>query len=192
MVKAMSIYRNEAYNFEIDLPEGWAITSGLSRLPVILSNAFKHANILEEFSNGSKEFINIVVEAMRPEIPPDICELIFTINALKMRYTEVEFGRITIGGREHACAFYVMNQKAWLKKYLIVLNGYGYALTASCPIEQRSTIVEETWDRIATSLRLLNPSDPSVIALNNSSQGRRTIALLRKALQVELLRRRSG
>lgn len=188
----MSIYRNKAYNFEIDLPEGWAITAGLARLPVILSNIFMHANILEEFSNGAKERINIVVEPMRPEIPPDICELIFTINALKMRYTEVEFGRITIGGRDHACAFYVMNQKAWLKKYLIVLNGYGYALTASCPIEWRSPIVEETWDSTATSLRLLNPIDPSVIALNNSSQGRRTIEMLRETLQAELFNQRSG
>ena len=152
-------YRNEKYGFEIDLPSGWGITSGFSRIPVILSNVILDANILEEFSDGDKQYLNIVVEIFQIEIPPDVNEQIFTLQAKKMNYTDVQFGRISVCGQVHACVSYVMNQKGWLKKYLIVLNGYGYALTASCPLEHRNPKIEETWDNIARSLRLLNPID---------------------------------
>jgi len=179
----MSKYRNEKYGFEIDLPSGWGITSGFSRIPVILSNIIQHANILEEFSGGDKEYLNIVVKLIQPEIPPDIIDLIFMLNAQEMNYTDLQFGRIIVSGQVHACISYVMNQKGWLKKYPIVLNGYGYALTASCPLVDRNPKVEETWDNIARSLRLLNPIDDSIIAINNSPQARRAIELMREQLQ---------
>lgn len=184
--KPKTIYRNERYGFELDLPKGWIITSGISRIPVILSNVINRANILEEFSHGNKEYLNIVVELMQPEIPPDINELIFTLRAQEMNYTDLQFGRITVGGRVHASVSYVMNRKGWLKKYLIVLNGYGYALTASCPLEHIKPMVEVNWDHIAASFRLLKPIDDSVIALNNSPQARRSVELLREQLKMEL------
>lgn len=184
--KPETIYRNEKYGFELNLPKGWFITSGISRIPVILSNVINRANILEEFSHGNKEHLNIVVELMQPEIPPDINELIFTLRAQEMNYADLQFGRITVGGRVHASVCYVMNRKGWLKKYLIVLNGYGYALTASCPLEHRSPIMEVNWDRIVASFRLLKPIDDSVIAFNNSPQARRSVELLREQLKMEL------
>ncbi len=182
----MSTYRNKEYGFEIDLPAGWAVTSGFSRIPVILSNVIKQANILEEFSFDNKEFLNIVVERMQPEVPPDINELIFMLHAQEMNYTDLKFGRIAVSGRTHAWACYVMNQKGWLKKYMIILNGFGYALTASCPIEHKSSTVEETWDGIAASLRLLTPMDNSLIAFNNSPQVQHSIEMLRQELRRQL------
>jgi hypothetical protein len=186
----MTTYRNDKFGFEIDLPEGWAITTGMSRIPVILSNVINQANILEEFGNSNNERINIVVDQMRPEIPPDINKYIFLLHAQDMNYTEVQFGDITIQGRDHATACYVMNLKGWLKKYLIVLNGYGYAITASCPIGQRSSLVEETWDKIAESIRLLNPIDDSVILYNNSPEAHSSIEFLRSHLEMQLINRK--
>ncbi len=144
----------------------------------------------KNFSYGNKEYLNIVIELLQPEVPPDINELIFTLNAQEKNYTDLQFGRITIGGRDHAWVCYVMNGKGWLKKYMIVLNGYGYALTASCPIDHRSPMVEESWDSITASFRLLYPIDKSVTALNNSPQARRLIETTREQLMMQLIKRK--
>lgn len=183
-------YRNDKYGFTLDLPIGWTISSGVSRIPFILSNVINRANILEEFSLDNKEYLNIVVEQMQPEFPPDINELMFALQAQEMNYTDLQFGRITIGGRDHAWVCYVMTGKGWLKKYMIVLNGYGYALTASCPLEHRSPVVEKTWDGIAASFRLLRPIDNSGTTLNTSPQARRSIELLREKLKTQLEERK--
>lgn len=185
--KPLTIFRNDPYGFEFDLPRGWAVSSGLSRIPVILSRIINRANILEEFSRGSKEYLNIVVEPMQPESPPDINELVFTLQAQQMNYTDVRFNRIIAARRVHTCASYVMNGRGWLKKYMVVVNGHGYAFTASCPLAYRSSAVEDTWDRIVASFRLLKPVDESVIALNTSPQAHRSIELLRQQLRMQVM-----
>jgi elongation factor Tu len=188
--KPVTTYRNDKHGFALDLPTGWTISSGVSRIPFILSNLINRANILEEFSYHNQEYLNIVVELMQPEIPPDINELIFTLRAQEMNYTEIQFGRIEVGGRTHAWVRYVMNRKGWLKKYMIVLNGYGYALTASCPMEHRSPTTEATWDCIAASFRLNKPVDISVVEFNNSPHALRSIELLREQLKTQLAERK--
>ncbi len=183
-------YVSDRYCFEISFPDDWGKSSGLSRIPVFLSNTFMHANILDEFTNRRKEYLNIVMETMRPEPPPDITAMLFEMRALQANYTGVELGRINIGGRDHTWASYVMNGKGWLKKYMIVLNGLGYALTASCPIEQRNNEVEEGWDRIAASLKLTTPIDQDVLIFNGSYEATQMIESLRKELWLERERRR--
>lgn len=188
--KPVTIYRSDKFGFEIDLPRGWAISSGFSRIPVILSNIINRANILEEFSYGNKEFLNIVVEPMQPEIPPDINELAFTLQAQQMNYTDLRFDKITVARRLHTYADYVMNGKGWLRKYMIVIDGHGYAFTASCPLAHRSPSVENTWNRIVASFRLLKPVDKSVIEFNDSPQVQKSIELLRQQLRMQVTERK--
>ncbi len=188
MKNYISTYRNAEYGFEINLPSGWFITSGFSRIPVILANLFNGANILVDFMNTAKENLNIVVEKMQPELPPDLSQMAFTLHAREMGYIDVKFSLITICGRDHTCVTYVMDLKGYLKKYMIVLNGHGYALTASCPLDNRSPEIEEIWDGIATSFQLLNPIDQSVIAYNNSAEAMYLLERLRIEYLNELMR----
>lgn len=183
-------YVNQRYCFQLDFPDPWRKSRGLERMSVWLADVINHAGILEEFTDGNKQFINIVMETMQPEIPPDITAMLFQTQALDLGYTEIEVGTFEVEQREHAWATYVMNRKGWLKKYMIIVNGLGYALTASCPIEQRSREVEDRWDRIAASFQLTVPLDRDVLALNASFQTRMAIAALREDAMRELERRR--
>jgi hypothetical protein len=186
----MPSYRNEQHAFEIDLPADWSITRGLARIPVVLSNVIMRANILEEFSCGPDQWLNIVVERMIPEPPPETNEMAFSLIAQDRNYTDLEFGRITVAGRLHAWARYVMLSRVWVKKYLIVLNGHGYAITASSSSQDKLPAYEKTWDCIATSLRLIGPVSDSIAALNDTPSARRTLEKLREAYEMRLKERR--
>ena len=186
----MDKYSNQKYGFEIILPTGWSKTPGISRIPILLSNIVNNADILEEFTDNSGQFINITVEEMRPEIPPDITEMIFSITAIERQYANVETGRMEIGGREHTWAKYQINQSIWSKKYLIVLNGYGYAFTASSPSDSFSTSTEETWDSFVKSFKLTVPISQEVIMINSSIQAQKMIQSLRDDAWRELEKRR--
>lgn len=185
----MPSYRSAKHGFEIDLPTGWAITRGLARLPIFLSNVINRANILQEFSRGTRERLNIVVEPLLPEPPPEVNELMFRLNARDMNYTDLEFGRIAVAGRLHAWVRYVMLSKAWSKKYLIVLDGRGFAITASCASPEQLHECEREWDTIAASLRLLRPMSESIAAFNNTPSARRMLEKMRESLEQELEQR---
>ncbi len=187
-------YTNDKYGFQIDFPDDWGKSSGFARMPMRMANLVNNADIREEFTNQKKEFFNIVIQAMQPEIPPDIAEMIFQTQALERRYTDIAVGRIYIEGREHTWATYAMTGglgfQAWSKKYMIVLNGYGYALTASCPREHAGSDVEQAWDRIASSFKLTGPLDRNALILNGSKEAQQAIAALRIDVRGELERAR--
>jgi hypothetical protein len=187
----MPTYHNQLYDFEIDFPDDWKPTKGLSRFHVYLATVVNGADITEEYSNGHQEWINIVLEIMHPEITPDIAELLFIINAIKLHYTDIVFSRIHIADRDHACVTYLLWNGMWLKKYMIVLNGMGYALTASCPYARKSQIVEEQWDRIASSFRLLHPMDEAIRDFNQSIRVQQLLEQFRQNLKEDLQARTS-
>lgn len=182
----MHTYHNKKHAFDMELPDDWAITRGLARLPVLLSNILNRADILEEFSGGIDEHLNIVIEPMKPEIPPDINKLIFTLHAIKNNYTDLQFNEIIIKERHHTCATYTMGSKIWHKKYLVVLNGIGYAFTASCSIKNRNPSTETVWDVIVQSLRIYKPIDESLDAVNNAASTRRMLYRLRETLEEQV------
>lgn len=107
------------------------------------------------------------------------------LKAQNMEYTDLEFGRISVGGREHVWARYQMTPGIWAKQYLIVLGGIGYAITASCKgtsLAQR----EKVWDAIAASFRLLSPVDGPVTASGETYRDVRTADKMREMLEERL------
>jgi len=74
-----------------------------------------------------------------------------------MNFTDCMFGRILVGQKEHVWARYQMHNDVWSKKYMIILNGVGYAISASCSGKEMIIQREKNWDEIARSFRLVKP-----------------------------------
>jgi len=150
----MKTYKNEHWGFEVGIPDEWSLSTGL------LARLFgKNRN--PTFNCGRGEAFNFEIGPLIPEPPPDHTEREFRLNAQDNGYAELEFGRIAVGGRDHVWARYRMGHGLWTKKYMIVLGGIEYAITASCT--DRGTLAqrEEVWDAIVSSIRLLAPIDDS-------------------------------
>ena len=149
-------YRDKKHGFEIDIPEDWSIQEGA--VPVLASVLFKwrhgwgpKADVV--FTHGSDEALNIMIETMSPEPTPNDTERFFRVYAQSMNYTNCEYGRIMVGGKVHTWSRYLFDNTLWSKKYMIVLDGKGYAITASCNDKKTFSQREKVWDTIALSLR---------------------------------------
>jgi hypothetical protein len=154
----MSTYRYEKYGFEIDLSDEWNLYS--AALPLLPTIMFTIANgwipkTDVEFSTGPNEYLNIVVETIKPEPSPEFLESFFDRYAEQMGFTNCMFGRILVGHKEHVWARYQMPNNIWSKKYMIILNDMGYAISASCSGMEMIIRREKSWDEIVASLRLL-------------------------------------
>ena len=66
-------------------------------------------------------------------------------------YSNLTFGRISVQNEEHLWARYAMGWGVWTKKYLIVLAGVEYDLTATCKDQKMLSAREPVWDAVAAS-----------------------------------------
>jgi hypothetical protein len=157
--KPLTTYRNEKHGFEINLGDEWSVYSGIvPLLPTILftiENGWIPKTDIE-FSTGLFEYLNIVVEIMNPEPPAQFLERFFSEYAQQMNFTDCVYGRIVVRQKEHVWARYQMRNNVWCKKFMIILNGVGYAITASCAGKAMFLQRERTWDDIAKSLRSIS------------------------------------
>ena len=184
----LKTYRNERHGFEIDVPEDWSLDTKRAPFPFILISLVRGLRLYADlqFSCGSNEALNFMIERMQVELPPDIHQLIFSINAQDMEYTDLDFGRITVGGREHTWARYCIGGKVWSKKYMIVLDGIGYAITGSCNNDSLFAEKERSWDAVVTSFRsILDTGNIRAASTTYSS----TIERMREMLEERLARR---
>ncbi len=80
----MNIYKDKKYGFEIDMPEEYFVyTGGTPLLPTILYSIAEGfiPRADAEFSTGPNEYINVVIERITPEPPPDFLEQYFRVYA---------------------------------------------------------------------------------------------------------------
>jgi len=154
----MKTYKDTKYNIEITIPDEWYLDR--EKLPILTSILFLIKmgwvpGVEIQFHNSENEALNIAIEKMEPEPTPEICEMMFRFVAQQGNYDQISFGRISVGGKDHAYARYRFCDAIWSKKYMIVLNGTGYAITGSC-LNYEILIERETvWDSVVRSLKIL-------------------------------------
>jgi hypothetical protein len=157
-------YRYEEAGFEIDLPVDWSPYDETPSLLESLGAKVRFGwtpHVDAAFSCGENETLNVVIEPMSPEPPPHLTQHMFTLAAPQMGYADCQFGRISVGGKPHTFVRYTLGGQVWCKKYLLVLDGKGYAITANCDDPALFSQREEVWDAIASSLRVLkSPAEP--------------------------------
>ena len=138
----MKTYRDERHRFEIDVPTEW-----LHPTQVAVEGL--------KFNCNSNEAFNIQMGPMISETSLDDTESEFKRYAQAKGYTALEFGRITVQGKDHIWARYHMGNREWTKKYMIVFDETEYAITATCFDQKEFVEKEKIWDEIVASFRLL-------------------------------------
>jgi tetratricopeptide (TPR) repeat protein len=161
----MKTLRNEQHGFEIDLPADWQP----ARIPPALGQgALQYGCPAEAF--------NFVIGPLSPEPALEDTEIEFRLFARDRAYTNLQFARIRVGGKEHLCARYFIDDnqgRRWNKKYMLVFGGIEYTITATCNDPQWLVKREPAWDAIVQSFRLLVPVDDSAYAADRTSERHR-------------------
>jgi tetratricopeptide (TPR) repeat protein len=143
----MKTYTNSDYGFILHIPESWSI-------PVNGEQITPHG-ISIEFRCDAQEAFNI---QLGPEISTSSLEKTsqeITIYAQKSNYSNLTVGIIRICNIDHVWASYNIAKNIWSKKYLLVLDGIEYAITATSSDEHLHVKQSVKWDNIVTSFQLL-------------------------------------
>ncbi len=153
----MKTYRNKELGFEIDLPDHWI------RAPL----PGEGLEDCIQFGCPDEAF-NIIVGFLLPERLPDYTELEFSLHAERHGYHQLNFGRISVCGKEHVWASYHIRDwmgTRWNKKYMIVFGGLEYAITATSQDPEWFEKRESDWDVIVKSFRLMKWREHSIRSL---------------------------
>jgi len=149
----MKKYTNQTHGFEIDIPKHWPNPTELTPDSLI-------------FNCAPLESLNFVIGPLTPERLPEYTEFEFRQYVQKNGYSDLAFGRISVGNKNHVCARYNMGG-LWTKKYMIVFAGIEYAITATCYRPDMLMEMERVWDAIVGSFRLSKELEAELAYINS-------------------------
>lgn len=150
----MKTYRNEQFGFEIDIPDTWSFceTMNMTGQP---PGKGRRLN----FQCAANENFIILVEplpgSVLNESPVNQKEKELKQIGEDKGYTEIGLGRFCIEGKEHCWMRYYEGDGHWTKKYIIVIPGTEFTVTASCLDQKQLLQMEKAWDQVANSFRFL-------------------------------------
>ncbi len=136
----MKTYRDPKHGFAMDVPEEWSV-------PVEGEQG--------DFTCRPDEAVILNFAPMPPDIALDFIECSFAEYAKGRGYTNLQFGRITVEGKEHIWARYHSGHEERGKMYMLVFGGIGFAFTLSAA--NRTTFMEREslWDEMVRSFHLI-------------------------------------
>jgi hypothetical protein len=152
----MKTYKNQRYGFEIDIPEQWSVyrerTAFFWNIVFWIMRGWI-PGVEVAFTNGPSEIVNITTSRVTPGNEANKRnEYIHDIRFMGGTILSVE--TIMIKEKNHTCFQYHYAGQAWFKKYLVIINGFVYAITATCKDQDMFRNREPIWDQVAKSFRL--------------------------------------
>jgi tetratricopeptide (TPR) repeat protein len=141
-------FRNAEAGFEIDVPEDWSLPTGDS---------------LDDIRCRPDEAVHFAIGPPLPELLPDYIEREFTRYAQGKGYTNLEFGRISVGGKEHVWARYREGHGEWTKKYMLTFGGIQYVITTTGINQTTVAKREKVWDAMVSSFRLSESRQQDIV-----------------------------
>jgi tetratricopeptide (TPR) repeat protein len=161
----MKNYRNDPHGFEIQLPDEWSYKAGgmLTRLMGGGRNP--------SFDCGRGEKFNFEIGPLSTDTSLERTEQEFSLYSADKGYEKIEFGRISVHGQRHVWARYRIPNGMWTKKYMIVLAGVEYAITATAADEPTLREREGIWDLVVGSFRLTASPRLPTASLNPVEDG---------------------
>ncbi len=189
-------HEHQRLGFALDLPADWSLVTApppwrVQMMARLQGVPLPNASVVE-FICGSEESLNVSVMTLGADMPPEINELTMTLEAQDLEFTDPVFGRITVGGREHASARYIAWGRVHSKKYQLVFAGRGYALTAASPDAERAAAHEGLWDAIAGTFRLLPWAADEAARFTPHPRQSTMINRLTEELEMRIARRAVG
>jgi tetratricopeptide (TPR) repeat protein len=146
----MKAYRNEQLGFEIEVPDDWSLPVG---------------GALNDIRCRPDEAIDFAISPQLPELLPDYVEREFTRYARGKGYTNLEFGRMSVGGKEHVWARYHRGHGEWTKKYMLAFGGNQYVITTTGANQTTFAQREKVWDAMVRSFRLSEWRERDILTL---------------------------
>jgi len=153
----MKRYVNSKCNLKLDIPDEWIIQSEKYPFFWNIYYLFRLGYIPKvniEFANDKIETFNINITILNPAPSPEECERIFLLSNSENIYDYISFGRFLFHGKEHTVVKYRFVKQIGAKKYMIVKNEKGYAITASSFDLDTYLEREPIWDEIVGSMQI--------------------------------------
>ncbi len=158
----MKTFIDEQLGFKMDVPDNWALPEC----------GATHTPFGETIDFGCEYFeaFGLLIGHANPNQSPEQMENEFRQAVQRSDPISLQFGKLSLAGKEHLWARYYLGDDKWRKDYFIVLQGRVYTVLANCFSQNVLLEREQVWDAVVASLRLPGQESSTPPARNESGE----------------------